>query len=36
MNQEQALELLRQVEAGGLSPEEAVSRLKLSPFEDLG
>lgn len=36
MNQEKTLELLRQIKRGELSPEDAISQLKLSPFEDLG
>ncbi len=30
------LSLLRAVQSGDLSPEDALVQLKLSPFEDLG
>lgn len=33
---EKTIELLRQVQAGALSPEQAALQLKLEPFEDLG
>lgn len=36
MAQEKLLELLRQVQEGTVSPEQAVLKLKVSPFEDLG
>lgn len=36
MNQDTLLELLKQVQQGELSPEEAVLSLKMQPFEDLG
>lgn len=36
MEQEKILSLLKQVQAGALSPEQAVLSLKISPFEDLG
>ncbi|MBW7573077.1 nickel pincer cofactor biosynthesis protein LarB [Caproiciproducens faecalis] len=36
MEQQKALELLQKVKDGELSPEEAVLKLKMSPFEDLG
>ncbi len=36
MNEDQLTELLRQVAAGELQPDEAVARLRLLPFEDLG
>lgn len=36
MEQEKVLQLLSQVRDGGLSPEEALLRLKMAPFEDLG
>lgn len=35
-NKEKTMELLRQVQAGTLSPEQAALQLKLDPFEDLG
>lgn len=35
-NKRDILSVLRDVEAGALSPEEALLRLKLAPFEDLG
>lgn len=35
-NKEKTMELLRQVQAGALSPEQAALQLKLEPFEDLG
>ncbi len=35
-NREKTLEMLRQVQAGTLSPEQAALQLKLDPFEDLG
>ena len=36
MDKQQALELLRQVQAGQTTPEQALLSLKLAPFEDLG
>jgi len=36
MNQDQLKSLLEQVASGELKPEEAVSRLRMLPFEDLG
>ena len=33
---EKTIEMLRQVQAGTLSPEQAALQLKLDPFEDLG
>ena len=36
MEQAQMRELLKQVQAGALSPDEALARMKLQPFEDLG
>ena len=36
MAQEKLLELLRRVQQGTVSPEQAVLELKVSPFEDLG
>ena len=36
MTKEHVLELLNQVKDGKLSPEEAVLKLKLSPFQDIG
>lgn len=36
MNRDAILKLLRNVQNGGLTPEEAIGHLKLSPFEDLG
>jgi len=36
MNQEKTLELLKLVENGTLSPQDALLRLKTSPFTDLG
>lgn len=36
MEQQQVLELLRQVGEGTISPEQAVLQMKLEPFEDLG
>jgi len=36
MDREKTLELLRQVKDGSLSPEEAVTRLRVAPFEDIG
>ena len=36
MNQDTLLELLKQVQQGELSPEDAVLSLKMQPFEDLG
>ena len=33
---EKTIEMLRQVQAGTLSPEQAALQLKLAPFEDLG
>ena len=36
MEQQKTLELLQKVKSGTLSPEEAVLKLKMSPFEDLG
>lgn len=36
MEQQKTLELLQKVKNGTLSPEEAVLKLKMSPFEDLG
>ncbi len=36
MAQEKLLELLRRVQEGTVSPEQAVLELKVSPFEDLG
>jgi NCAIR mutase (PurE)-related protein len=36
MRREALLELLRQIEAGKLAPEEAADRLASLPFEDLG
>ncbi|MGX8701909.1 nickel pincer cofactor biosynthesis protein LarB [Caproiciproducens sp.] len=36
MEQQKALELLQKVKDGELSPQEAVLKLKMSPFEDLG
>lgn len=36
MAQEKLLELLRRVQKGTVSPEQAVLELKVSPFEDLG
>ncbi len=36
MEQKKTLVLLKQVQQGKLSPEEAVLQLKMSPFEDLG
>jgi pyridinium-3,5-biscarboxylic acid mononucleotide synthase len=36
MNAASLLELLQQVRSGALSPDEAVSRLRHMPFEDLG
>ncbi len=36
MTKKDALEMLEQVKSGTLSPEDAVLKLKLSPFEDIG
>ena len=36
MEREKLLALLGQVQNGEVSPEEALSRLRLAPFEDLG
>ena len=36
MNQDQLKDLLQQVRTGALSPDDALSRLKHMPFEDLG
>ncbi len=36
MEQQKTLELLQKVKNGTLSPEEAVLKLKMSPYEDLG
>ncbi|MGX8711012.1 MAG: nickel pincer cofactor biosynthesis protein LarB [bacterium] len=36
MEQQKTLELLQKVKSGTLSPEEAVLKLKMSPYEDLG
>nr|MDD6335844.1 nickel pincer cofactor biosynthesis protein LarB [bacterium] len=36
MEQMKTIELLRRVQSGALSPEEALVSLKLQPFEDLG
>lgn len=36
MTKESALEMLQQVRDGALSPEEAVLKLKMAPFEDIG
>src|SRR6202043_3629863 len=36
MDQRELLKLLKSVEAGALSPERAMERLKHLPFEDLG
>lgn len=36
MNQEKLLTLLKQVQQGELSPEDAVLSFKMQPFEDLG
>jgi NCAIR mutase (PurE)-related protein len=36
MNQSELLKLLKSVEAGALSPERALERMKHLPFEDLG
>lgn len=36
MEQDRILHLLQQVRDGSLSPEHALARLKIEPFEDLG
>ena len=36
MDQKEMLELLNAVQNGGLSPQEALTRLKTAPFDDLG
>lgn len=36
MKKQEALELMRSVRDGTLSPEDAVTRLKMEPFEDMG
>lgn len=36
MEKNRVLEILKQVETGGLTAREALSHLKLAPFEDLG
>lgn len=36
MNQLDALSLLNSVKEGSLTPEQALLRLRLEPFEDLG
>lgn len=36
MDKQETLQLLQQVQAGQISPEQAVLQLKLQPFEDLG
>ena len=36
MEQQEMLELLEQVKAGTTSPKEALLRMKMQPFEDLG
>jgi NCAIR mutase (PurE)-related protein len=36
MRQDQLLNLLNQVQAGGTTPQEALLKLKMEPFEDLG
>jgi pyridinium-3,5-biscarboxylic acid mononucleotide synthase len=36
MDKEKTLALLKQIQQGELSPEEAVLQFKMSPFEDLG
>lgn len=36
MNKHTVLSVLQEVQDGGLSPEDALLRLKLAPFEDLG
>ena len=36
MEQKETLELLRQVQAGQLSPEQALEARKAQPFADLG
>jgi len=36
MNQQETLELLQKIQKGEVSPEEAVLKLKMQPFEDLG
>ena len=36
MSQRDILKVLEDVKAGGISPEDAMLKLKLQPFEDLG
>ena len=36
MEENEILKLLQQVSQGGVTPEQAVLKLKMSPFEDLG
>jgi len=36
MNKTEVLTLLHEVQTGSVKPEEALLRLKLQPFEDLG
>ena len=36
MNKEAMLELLEEVQAGACTPEEALLKMKLQPFDDLG
>ena len=36
MKKQDVLQILREVERGSVSAEEAFTRLKLAPFEDIG
>ena len=36
MKKQDVLQILREVESGSVSAEEAFTRLKLAPFEDIG
>jgi NCAIR mutase (PurE)-related protein len=36
MNKQETLEILRKIQAGEISPEEALMKLRTEPFEDLG
>ena len=36
MNKEQLLYILESVKNGGISPEDALSKIKLAPYENIG
>ena len=36
MNKQETLEILKKIQAGNISPEDALLKLRLQPFEDLG